>query len=75
MGLHFFDASDSISIIGILAIFILVCNINHAHKGVAMWVLSLFVTNSHAETLNSRMSAATHKAALVASVNTVEPTT
>lgn len=37
-----------------------------------MWILPFFVKNTHSTTIKSRMSAATHIAPVVASVNTIE---
>lgn len=72
---HLSDRSDSISIISFLSTFRRACDANHIHEEAAMRVLSFFVKNTFATTIDSRMSAAPHIAPVFATVNTVEPTT
>lgn len=70
-----FAPSDPISITSFLASFKLACDTYRILGRVAMWVLSFFVKNAFATSLNGRMSAAIHIASVAASVKTVEPTT
>lgn len=50
---HFFDPSNSISLIGFLAIFQMACDSNNSHGEAAMWVVPYFVKNVSAITLKS----------------------
>lgn len=75
MKANFFDPSDSVFIVGFIATFKLVGDTSRIHEGAAMRVLPFIVKNALATTLNSRMVTATHIAFVVASVNTVKPTT
>lgn len=72
---HFFNPTDPISIIAFPFTLKLACDTNRIHEVAAMWVLSLSVKNALATTLNSRMSAVTHIAFVVALVTPVKLTT
>lgn len=72
---HFFDHSDPVFFMVFHETFGLACSTNRIHEGETMWVLLLFVMNSLAITLNSRMSGATPFALVVTSVDTVDLTT
>lgn len=71
----FFNPSNPISITGFLDTVKLACDTNCIHEQEEMEVLSFRFKIALLTTLNSFMSGGTHNAPVVASVNTVEPTT
>lgn len=71
---YFFKSRESTSIIGFLAKFELAGDFNRNHDGAAAYIFSFLEKNALGTTLNSRMSAATNIAPVLASVNTCEST-
>lgn len=74
MKAQFFYLSISIYIIDFLATFKRACDINRFHEGAAMGVFS-FINSALSTTSRNGMSAATHTAPVVASMNTIKSTT
>lgn len=72
---HFFNSNNPIPIIGILITFKLASNTSHIREKPAMWVLRYFVTKALSTSLNCLIPAATHTAAVVASVKTLDTRT
>lgn len=69
---QFFDRSDPISIIFLLAIFKLACDTNCNHEKAGIRILLCYLKNDFAASLRSRIAAVRSVAPAVASVNTVK---